>query len=239
MKSEVDIHLSQIHLNSVFHNSWHLILNVPVLGLLRASLHFKNVKSQNNTHFLISAFNSFITFPVGQKFTYTHLYLASCNQILSRCVYRYDIYTWFYVCLHCPHRDLMALSSASCSCSFSLPPQKKKKKKNELQTTKPKQKKMAAICEAVLVWTFNCFSENNSVTGMPKMKAGQCCFYFTCVQWLNCTEDDLNVGHSQGCWESIVMGIFYRWRLDEADLWRSTFFFPEILDDFFLSLSLP
>ena len=37
LKSEVYIHLSQIHLNSVFHNSWHLILvNMPwsMLGVL-------------------------------------------------------------------------------------------------------------------------------------------------------------------------------------------------------------
>ena len=41
-KSEVHIHLSQIHLNSVFHNSWHL-------RSVRITTLFKNVKCQNNS----------------------------------------------------------------------------------------------------------------------------------------------------------------------------------------------
>ena len=50
LKSEVYIHLSQIHLNSVFHNSWHLIIvKIPVKGQLGSPLYFKNVKCQNNS----------------------------------------------------------------------------------------------------------------------------------------------------------------------------------------------
>ena len=48
LKSEVYIHLSQIHLNSV---SQFLTFNskFPVLGQLGSPLYFKNVKSQNNS----------------------------------------------------------------------------------------------------------------------------------------------------------------------------------------------
>ena len=62
MKSEVYIHLSQIHLNSVFHNSWHLILvNIRC---------FRSVRIMWNVI-------SFIKFPVVQKFTYTQLVFGS------------------------------------------------------------------------------------------------------------------------------------------------------------------
>jgi hypothetical protein len=72
---EVYIHLSQLHLNSVFHNSWHLI--VVTIPCLR-SVHFKNVKCQDNSRELfLSTFISFITFPVGQKCTYTQLVFGS------------------------------------------------------------------------------------------------------------------------------------------------------------------
>ena len=41
LKSEVYIHLSQIHLNSVFHNSWHLILvKIPCLRSVRITTLF-------------------------------------------------------------------------------------------------------------------------------------------------------------------------------------------------------
>ena len=79
LKSEVYIHLSQIHLNSVFHNCWHVILvKIPVLGQLGSPLYSKNVKCQNNSReWFISAFISFITFPVGETFTYTLLLFGS------------------------------------------------------------------------------------------------------------------------------------------------------------------
>ena len=55
--SEVYIHLSQIHLNSVFHNSWHLILvKMYVLGQLGSPLYFKNVKCQNNSRVIYFSF---------------------------------------------------------------------------------------------------------------------------------------------------------------------------------------
>jgi hypothetical protein len=73
LKSEVYIHLSQLHLNSFFHNSWHLIvIKIPVLGQLGSPLVRIIV-----TEWFISAFISFIPFPVGQKFTYTQLVFGS------------------------------------------------------------------------------------------------------------------------------------------------------------------
>jgi hypothetical protein len=41
LKSEAYIHLSQLHLHSVFHNSWHLILvKIPCLRSVRITTLF-------------------------------------------------------------------------------------------------------------------------------------------------------------------------------------------------------
>uniref|UniRef100_A0AAZ3QKZ9 SAM domain-containing protein n=1 Tax=Oncorhynchus tshawytscha TaxID=74940 RepID=A0AAZ3QKZ9_ONCTS len=54
------------------------VVKFPVLGELGSPLYFKNVKCQNNSRELFnSAFISFITFQVGQKFTYTQLVFCS------------------------------------------------------------------------------------------------------------------------------------------------------------------
>ena len=79
LKSEFYIHLSQVHLNSVFHNSWHLILvQIPCFRSVGITAYFKNVKCHNNSreNYLFQLI-SFITFPVGQKFTYTQLVFGS------------------------------------------------------------------------------------------------------------------------------------------------------------------
>ena len=47
LKSEVYIHLRQIHLNSVFHNL--IVEKFPVLGQLGSPVYFKNVKCQSNS----------------------------------------------------------------------------------------------------------------------------------------------------------------------------------------------
>ena len=81
LKSEVYIHLSQIHLNSVSHNflTFNHRKKFPVLGQLGSPLYFKNVKCQNNCRENDSFQLLFLSshFPVGQKFTYTQLEFGS------------------------------------------------------------------------------------------------------------------------------------------------------------------